>query len=134
MTSEALLIGEKSAEYKAPNIKQDTVDKETETVNQTNNLIQPRLSAFNSLVKSPSSAYTIRLMTESTGSTERVERFIRSVSSPQAEGKIFVNKASDDIYIVYYGEYANYSQAKIALANLAPAVRKYKPYIVNTNK
>ena len=137
LTSEALLINEESAENKALNIKQDIVDKETETASQSDvssNSLQSRLSAFSSLVKSTSNAYTIRLMTESTGSAERVARFIQSASSPQTENKLFVNKTPDDVYIVYYGEYANYSQAKIALANLAPAVRKYKPYIVNTNK
>ena len=132
LTSEALLIGKEIAENQTPNLSQDSVDEET--VNQPDNLLQSRLSAFNSLVKSTSSAYTIRLMTESTGSSERVTRFIRSAFSPQAEDKIFVNKTLDDIYIVYYGEFSDYSQAKIALAGLAPDVRKYKPYIVNTNK
>ena len=137
LTSEALPIGEESTENQALNLDQGSVDEKKDTVNQPselNNLLQSRLSAFNSLVKSTSSAYTIRLMTESSRSTERVTRFIRSAFSPQTEDKIFVNKTPDDVYIVYYGEYANYSQAKIALANLAPGVRKYKPYIVNTNK
>jgi len=138
LTSEVLPIDKESVENQALKLKlklklnQSSVDEET--ANQSDNLLESRLSAFNSLVKSTSSAYTIRLMTESTGSSERVTRFIRSAFSPQAEDKIFVNKTLDDIYIVYYGEFSDYSQAKIALAGLAPDVRKYKPYIVNTNK
>tara|TARA_R110002111_G_scaffold118736_1_gene181536 strand:- start:11609 stop:11800 length:192 start_codon:yes stop_codon:yes gene_type:complete len=63
-----------------------------------------------------------------------VERFIRSGSSPEAEDKLFVNKTPDNIYIVYYGGFDDYSEANLALNNLPLAMRKYKPYIVNVKK
>ncbi|AGS38889.1 MAG: type II secretory pathway predicted ATPase ExeA [Cycloclasticus pugetii] len=100
----------------------------------SDNLLQSRLSAFNLWRQTTKNVYTIRLMTEPTGSAKRVESFMRSVSSPRIEDKIFVNKADDNIYIVYYDGFETYSEANLALKKLSPAMRKYKPYIVNIKK
>jgi MSHA biogenesis protein MshM len=116
---------------------QDDVDEKNEKVNQlglSTNLVQSRLSAFNAWVKTTNSVYTIRLMTETSGSAQRVEHYLHSAVLQQAENKFYVSKTPNNIYIVYYGEFGNYYQAKVALSNLSPEMLKYKPYIVNVKK
>jgi type II secretory pathway predicted ATPase ExeA len=97
------------------------------------NLLQSRMEAFDALIKAKRSMYVIRLMSAPVKSADKVERFVRTVSTRLMSDKVFVNKTSNN-YIVYYGGFKGYSQANSALNKLSSAVRKYKPYVVEINK
>ncbi len=100
-------------------------------VNASNALLENKLGSFGIWQQQTNSKYTIRLLSASGDKAPLVEGFLRSVQNLGDIDRLNVAqltlKSKD--YVVYYGEFSQYSDALKVLNTLPKKLTQFSPYI-----
>jgi len=96
-----------------------------------NTLLASKLAAFDAWRNQTNKKYTIRLLLAPSDKASLVETFLRSVRNLGDIERLHVNQKRTEAneYVVYYGEFSQYSEALKTLNTLPKKLTQSSPYI-----
>jgi type II secretory pathway predicted ATPase ExeA len=116
----------------APADEANALDQE----NATDTLLQQRLEATDAWVKQvPAGQYTIQIMSSRPDRPAELRGLARLVSGEELRGasvSLYIHRgqlAGQQLWVLSFGSFVTFSEAKSAMAQLPPSLAKFKPLI-----